>query len=219
MLAQQGIYDYEPALANRWKILERTAAIAADDLHARMLFEPVRSHAFAAFRKKIEHRPSLQVYDDGPVSGALAPRSIINAHDSRLSLGAARLHPSLETAQDRVVAHRHANALDQTLTWTPAHAVAEKINDFRRPSGAARVRTRDLGQLCCESLTLTGSVSTLPALETELHSCGGAWRRQIFEIPLMPAVSVDRSLSAVWADARPDGHRRYQPLAINLLRV
>lgn len=67
--------------------------------------------------------------------------------------------------------------------------MAEKINDFRRPSGAASPRTRDLGQLCRESLTLAGSVSTLPALETELHSCGGALRRQILQLAL-PAVSV-----------------------------
>lgn len=56
--------------------------------------------------------------------------------------------------------------------------MAEKINDFRRPSGAARSGSRDLGCLFSEGLTLAGSISTLPALETELHSCGGALRRQ-----------------------------------------
>jgi len=97
--------------------------------------------------------------------------------------------------------------------------MTDKINDFRRPSGAACSRIRDLGRLCSKGLTLAGSIPTLPALETELHSCGSALRRQILEIPLMPAVSVNRSLSAVWAGARPHGHRRNQPLAISLLRV
>jgi hypothetical protein len=112
-----------------------------------------------------------------------------------------------------------AENLQSTATWTPAHAMTEKINDFRRPSGAAGSRIRDLGRLCSEGLTLAGSISTLPALETELHSWGYALRGQFLEIPLMPSVSVNRSLSSVWARARPHGHRRNQPLAVNLLRV
>jgi hypothetical protein len=79
----------------------------------------------------------------------------------------------LETAQYRVVAHRHADWLDQSLSWAPADAMPENINDFRRPIGASRSRSRDFGQLRGEGLTLAGSVSTLPALEAELHSYGG----------------------------------------------
>jgi len=65
------------------------------------------------------------------------------------------------------------------LSWTPAHTMAEKINDFRRPSGSSRSRSRDLGQLRRKCLTLAGSVSTLPALESELYGYRGALRRQI----------------------------------------
>ncbi len=187
---------------------ERTAAIPTDDLDARMPLEPAHSHACVTFREKIEHLPSLQVHDDGSVSGALAPCPIIDAHDPRLPIGAARLHPSFETAQYCVVARRHAEPLDQALSWTPAHAMGEKINDFSRPIGASRSRSCDLGQLRGEGLTIAGSVSTLPALETELHNYGGALRRQILQMALMPAASARRSLSAVWTDTRPDGRRR-----------
>jgi hypothetical protein len=86
---------------------------------------------------------------------------------------------SFETAQYRVVARRHANSLDQTLSWTPAHAMAEKINDFGGSLGAARSRRRDLGQLRGERLTRAGFVSTLPALEAKLHSYRRPLRRQI----------------------------------------
>ena len=119
------------------------------------------------------------VETDGPVSGALAPCPIIDAHGSRLPLRAARRYPSLEAAQDRVVAHRHADSLDQALSWTPADAMAEKINDFHRPIGASRSGSRDLGQLRGEGLTLASSISTLPALEAKLHSYRRALRRQI----------------------------------------
>jgi hypothetical protein len=107
---------------------------------------------------------------------ALAPRPIFHAHDARRLLRAARLHSSFETAQYRVVAGRHANSLDQALSRTPADAMAQKINDFGRPFGAARSRHRDLGQLRGERLTLAGFVSTQPALEAKLHSDRGALR-------------------------------------------
>ena len=91
---------------------ERTAAIAADDLDTRMLLEPICCHAGSALRKKIDNLPLFQIHDDGPVSRALAPCPIVDAHDSRFPFGAARLHPSLEAAQNRIVAHRHADLLD-----------------------------------------------------------------------------------------------------------
>jgi len=91
---------------------ERTAAIAADDLDTRMLLEPICCHAGGTLRKKVDNLPLFQVHDDGPVSRALAPCPIVDAHDSRFPFGAARLHPSLETAQNRIVAHRHADSLD-----------------------------------------------------------------------------------------------------------
>jgi hypothetical protein len=82
-------------------------------------------------------------------------------------------------APDSVVAGRHSNSLDQALSRTPAHAMAEKINDFVGPLGAARSRRCDLGQLRVERLTPAGFVSTLPALEAKLYSNRGALRRQI----------------------------------------
>ena len=45
---------------------ERTAAITADDLDARMALELVCSHACGAFRKEIEHLASLQVHEMVP---------------------------------------------------------------------------------------------------------------------------------------------------------
>ena len=59
---------------------ERTAAIAADDLDAQVLLEPARRHACRTIRQKIDHLTPLQAHDDGPISGALAPRPIIKAH-------------------------------------------------------------------------------------------------------------------------------------------
>ena len=104
---------------------------------------------------------------------------MINAHHANFRFGAAHLRSPFETAQNRVVAGRNADPLDQALTWAAPHAMPEKTNDFGRPSGAARPRGRGLGQLRDECFTLAGSVSTLPALETELHCHGCALRRQI----------------------------------------
>ncbi len=158
---------------------ERAAAIAADDLDLRMPLEPVRRRARGTIRQKVDYLPPLQVDDDGPISGALAPRPIIDAHDPNIHCGAARLRLSFETAQDSVVAGRHADALHQPFTRAAADAMAEKINEFGRPSGAARSRGRNLGQLLDEGFTLARSVSTLPTLETKLHLHSRTLRRQI----------------------------------------
>ncbi len=105
----------------------------------------------------------------------------------RFHRGRPRLHPagtnggrpSFETAQDCVVAGRHADALHQPFTWAAADAMAEKINEFGRPSGAARSRGCNLGQLLDEGFTLARSVATLPTLETKLHRHSRTLRRQI----------------------------------------
>jgi hypothetical protein len=66
--------------------------------------------------------------------------------------GAARLRPSFETARDCVVAGRHADALHQPFTRAAADAMAEKISEFARPSGAARSRGRDLSGGCSKKV-------------------------------------------------------------------
>ena len=126
---------------------EQSAAIAADDLDVKMLPEPISSHASGALRKEIEHLPSLQVHDCRPVCGALAPCPVIDTDDPRLPLGAALLYSSFDTAQDRIIACRHPHSLDQALSGMPAHAMAEKVNDFGRSINSSRSRSRHLGQL------------------------------------------------------------------------
>ena len=158
---------------------ERAAAIAADDLDVRMPLEPVRRHARGTIRQKVDYLPLFQVRDDGPVSGALAPRPIIDAHHSNIRFSAARLRPLFETPQDRVVAGRHADALHQPFPRATADAMAKYINEVRRASGTARPRGRNLGQLVDEGFTVASSVSTLPALETKLHGHSRAVSRQI----------------------------------------
>ena len=69
---------------------KRTAAIAADDLDVRMPLEPVRCRARGTIRQKVDHLPPLQVHDDGPISGALAPRPIIDAHHPNVFVSARR---------------------------------------------------------------------------------------------------------------------------------
>jgi len=52
-----------------------------------------------------------------------------------------------------------------------------------------------------------------------LSAQGGSDKTLVLQMALMLAVSARRSLSAVWTDTRPDGRRRNQPLAAELLGV
>lgn len=158
---------------------ERTAAIAADDLDARLPLEPVRDHARGTIRQKVDYLPLFQVHDDGSISGAFAPRPIIDAHHSNIRFGAARLRPPLETPQDCVIAGRHADAPHQPFPRATVGAMAKYMNEVGRASGVACPRGRNLGQLVDEGLTLASPVSTLPALETKLHRHTRAVRRRI----------------------------------------
>ena len=90
---------------------ERTAAIAADDLDVGVLFEPARCRACRTIPHEVDHLSPLQVHDDGPISGALAPCPIIKAHNSHACFGAALLDPPFDRPEDRIVADRHADAL------------------------------------------------------------------------------------------------------------
>ena len=64
------------------------------------------------------------------------------------------------------------------------------MNEFRRPTGAARQRRGNLGQLLGECLPLTRFGATLPALEAKLHGHARALRRQVLQMALMPAMPV-----------------------------
>ncbi len=55
------------------------------------------------------------------------------------------------------------------ISRATANAMAEYINEVSRTSGAARPRGRNLGQSVDEGFPLESSVSTLPALEMQLH--------------------------------------------------
>ena len=71
-----------------------------------------------------------------------------------------------------------------------ADAVAKEMNEFGRPTSAARQRRRYLGQLLGEGLPLASFETTLPALDTKLHGHARALRRQILQMALMPAMPV-----------------------------
>jgi len=57
----------------------------------------------------------------------------------------ARLCLPFEAAQDCIIAGRHADPLHQPFTWPAADAVAKEMNEFGRPTSAARQRRRYLG--------------------------------------------------------------------------
>jgi hypothetical protein len=57
--------------------------------------------------------------------------------------------------------------------------MAKEMNEFGRPSGAARQRGRYLGQLRGEGLPLASLVSTLSALDAKLHGHSRALRWQV----------------------------------------
>jgi hypothetical protein len=57
--------------------------------------------------------------------------------------------------------------------------MAKEMNEFCRPSGAARQRSSYFGQLRGEGLPLAPFVSTLPALDAKLHGHSRALRRQV----------------------------------------
>jgi hypothetical protein len=50
-------------------------------------------------------------------------------------------------AQNRVVARRHANALQEPFAWPTSDAVAKQMNELRHPTSAARKRRGDFRNL------------------------------------------------------------------------
>ena len=125
---------------------ERTAAIAADHLDVRMPLEPVRCRARRTIRQKIDHLSPLQVHDDGPISGALAPCPIIDTQALERSFR--RGAPLLCRLSSAGSYHRWSACRSASSSVRLADRRAcREMNQFRGSPGAARLRRGDLGQL------------------------------------------------------------------------
>src|SRR5208337_4009680 len=133
---------------------ERTATIAADQLDVRILLKPISCRARRTNRQKVDHFPPLQVHDDGSISGALAPRPVIDPNHSNICSRAPFLCSPLEMAQDRIIAGRHADALHHALAWPTPNAMTEKMNEFLGSPGSMRLRRGNLRQLFHKRLPL-----------------------------------------------------------------
>jgi len=95
----------------------------------------------------------------------------------------------LETAQDRIIAGRHADALHHALAWPTPNAMTEKMNEFRSSPGSMRLRRGNLRQLFHKRLPLACFVAASPAPHAKLHRDARTLCRQILEMTLVPAVT------------------------------
>jgi hypothetical protein len=119
---------------------------------------------------------------------AFVPSPIVNADHPDAFLGALRTRPALEMAQNRVVARRHANALQEPFARPTSDAVAEQTNKFRHPPSAARKRRGDFRKLLDKRPPAASFVATSPASHSKLHGHPRALRRQVLKPTLMPAL-------------------------------
>src|SRR5208283_5467563 len=167
---------------------KRTATIAADHLDVRMLLKPIRCRARRTNRQKVDHFPPLQVHDDGSVSGALAPRPVIDPDHPNVCLRAPLLCSPLEMAQNRIIAGRHADALHHALAWPAPQRDDRKDERVPRLAGfdapAARQtqaivpQTFAAGTLCCGIASAAREVDRLPQPGQEPNS---SWRAKMIQ--------------------------------------
>jgi hypothetical protein len=169
---------------------ERATAITTDDLDFGMLLEPIRCSRRGAIRQYVDYLAPFQVHDDGPIGGPLAPSPIINPDHPNACIGAPRFCLTLEMAQDRIVARRHANALHQAFAWSAANAVAKKMKQFGGAPRPAREGSDDFRQPLDKRLSLTRLVATAPTPHAQLQRHARSLCRQVLKMTLMPAVPM-----------------------------
>ena len=170
----------------------KTSAIAADDLDFRMPLEPVSRSAGRAIRQQLHHLTTLQVDDDRPESHAFPPSPFIDAGDTDHATGWLRSHALLYAAQDRGVAHWHAEPSHQSLGGSATHAVAKQPDDPGQPGGPACKRgckrRKPLGENSAIALIIPTSPAGQPRLDIHPPPLSG----KITQCPYIGAMTGTR---------------------------
>ena len=183
---------------------EETVPVAADDLHLRVLPQPPGRAGGGAIGQHIHNRPSLQIHHDGPVALALAPGPIIDPDHTERSVALPRCS-SLQTAEDGVVADRHAEAGEDPLGRPPARVVAKKSNEVRQAPGPPAPRHGSAGQRFGEDAPGAPAVPAPQPGNRELDSDADALQWEVLQVPQVGAVAGVGRSAAGWAGstARP----------------
>src|ERR1700732_3471344 len=117
--------------------------VARDDLHFRMLLQPLRQLIGRALRQQVRYGSSFQIDQDRAVALSLLPRPVIDTHHPQALLPVPRRSgPALNPTEYRVVAHCHRQALQPEtrphgrLCGWPTRSSTSSTRLVRRAQGA-----------------------------------------------------------------------------------
>jgi hypothetical protein len=120
----------------------KTAAIATDDFHLRVLTEPLGCPGGRTVLQQIDNLAPLQIDDDGPICVALSPTPVVDAcHPYRRRPPAGDL--PLQMPKNGVIADRHAKASHQPLSGPATRPMTKKMKKLGGSIGSATVRNNN----------------------------------------------------------------------------
>jgi hypothetical protein len=174
--------------------------VAADNLHARVSFEPSCKTVSAAIGQQVDHTASFQITQDRAVATAAPPRPIIDTENTH-----ARVfwpERSAHHAQKRGSAHRHAEPLGKSRACFPAHAATDVVLDVAQTNRAARASDGDVVDPLSEHLLAAGLGRASQATNFDDDGYRPTLPRQVGEHSAISTVDASRWQSAGWAKCR-----------------
>jgi hypothetical protein len=159
----------------------KSGAVAADDLHFGMAFQPRRRGRSRAIRQQVDDAPSLQADDHGPVGHSFLPGPIVDPRHANGRRPVPVPGASFQMSQDRGVSHWNAKAGQQAFGWASARARSEKPHDPVQADGPARERTGELRNTFGENAPFTPFIPAAPAGHPRPDRDWRPVRREILE--------------------------------------
>jgi hypothetical protein len=159
----------------------KSGAVAADDLHFGMAFQPRRRGGGRTICQQVDDTPSLQIDDHGPVGHSFFPGPIVDPRHADVRQTVPVPGASFQMPQDRGVSHWHPKAGQQAFGWAPARAMSEKPHDPVQADSPARERTGEFGNTFGENAPFTPLIPAPPAGHPRLDRDWRPVRREILE--------------------------------------
>ena len=120
-----------------------TAAVAADGLDPRMVFEPGRHRPDVSVVQQVDDLAPFEIADDRAVAMPAPPGKVIEADDIRGRGRGGRTPP--QSAKQGIGTHRHRQALGQTFPGAAAKDDTDAMNKTIEAAGAAASSRDDVG--------------------------------------------------------------------------
>lgn len=175
-------------------------AVAGNDLHPGMGFQPRRHRLRVAVGQQVDGTVAFQIDDDRAVALTAPPGPVVDADDARCCQGRQGSCP--DQAQQRVAADRHGQASRQAGTSLAAGAEGDAPLRLRQPDGPPNLRQGNGRQTFGEDAARALDSGAAETSNLEVELADPALPRQVAEAATVTTMNAARGMPTHGAGRR-----------------